>query len=63
MKGEVAAYITSVVGGIVGIVVVANMLGPAIEATNATGVAILAPAIVGTVLGAGLIMFILRTFF
>jgi len=60
---EVAGYITTVVAGIVGVVVVANMLTPAIDATNSTGIAILAPAIVGTTLGAGLIMFVLRTFF
>lgn len=61
MKG-VAGYIASVIGGIVAVVVVANMLQPAIDAGNATGISILSPLIMGTVLGAGLILFVVRTF-
>jgi hypothetical protein len=63
MAEALTEYLTSVIGGIVGIVVVANLISPAVTAANSTGVAILAPIVVGSVLGAGLIMFIVRTFF
>jgi uncharacterized membrane protein YeaQ/YmgE (transglycosylase-associated protein family) len=61
---EVKSYVKAFVAGIVGIVVAVNLVPPLLNATNSVSgdVPILASSIVGTVVGAGILLVILEIF-
>jgi len=61
---EVKSYVKAFVAGIVGIVVAVNLVPPLLNATGSVSgdVPILANSIVGTVVGAGILLVILEIF-
>ena len=59
---DVKGYVTAIVTGLVGIIVAANLLTPLLNATTGTGIGILAAPIVGTIVGAGILLVILGIF-
>jgi len=64
MAVEMKSYVKTFVGGIVGVVITANLILPLLNATNqvATQVPLLAAPIVGTVVGAGVLLLIVDMF-
>jgi hypothetical protein len=64
MALDVKLYVKGFVAGIVGIVVAVNLIPPLLNATGAVSgtVPILSNSIVGTVLGAGILLIILELF-
>jgi len=64
MAVEMKSYVKTFVGGIVGVVITANLILPLLNATNqvAGQVPLLSAPIVGTVVGAGVLLLIVDMF-
>jgi len=66
MAGELDAvrgYVTGFVGAIIGVTIAIYMVPTLLDAVgNVTGVPLITAGIVGTVVGAGILLFILKAF-
>ena len=61
---EVKEYVTGFVFGIVGFVIVVQLIPIGLDALNVSGLpAILSATLIGTILGAGVVLFVMRVFF
>lgn len=63
LGGDTTAYITGFITSIIAVVISVQLIPTLMGAvTNVTGVPLLSAALVGTVVGAGIILFILKAF-
>jgi len=60
---EMRAYVSSFITSIVAVVVAVQLIPTLLDAVNnVTGIALLSAALVGTIVGAGIVLFIMRAF-
>lgn len=64
MAGQgITAYVTGFITSIVTVVIAVTLIPTLINAVgNVTGIALLDTALVGTIVGAGIVLFIVKTF-
>jgi len=63
LEADVRGYITGFITSIIAVVIAVQLIPTLMTAVgNVTGVPLLSVALVGTVVGAGIILFILKTF-
>lgn len=63
LEGDTRAYITGFITSIIAVVISIQLIPTLMTAVNnVTGVPLLSAALVGTVIGAGILLFILKTF-
>jgi len=61
---EIKEYVTGFVFSIIGVTVAVNLIPVLLDALNVTGLpALLSATLVGTIVGAGVLLFIVRAFF
>jgi hypothetical protein len=60
---DVTSYVTGFIGAMIGVIIAINLVTPLLtEVANVTGVPLITTAIVGTVVGAGILLFIVKNF-
>jgi hypothetical protein len=59
VRGYITGFITSIIAVVIAVTLVPTLMG---VVGNVTGIPLLSAALVGTIVGAGILLFVLKTF-